>query len=79
MRARGVQYTCNRCGKKEFTITGFTEDLPKGWSWESVTGFDLCPECNEEFKKQFQLFVRMNQYELDMTPYTKEVIENGSP
>lgn len=74
MRSTGVLYICDRCGEEKFE-DGLNADQPTGWAWENFLNVDLCPECSNELDKQLKFFLRMNQYELDMTPYAKEVIE----
>jgi len=74
MKTIGARFTCDRCGQEQFE-EGVNADLPAGWWWENCLDIDLCPDCSSELDKQLKFFLRMNQYELDLTPYAKEVIE----
>lgn len=74
MKTRGVLYTCDRCGEEKFE-EGYSA-LPIEWAWENFLNVDLCPACSTELDKQLKFFLKMDQYELDLTPYVKEVIEN---
>ena len=79
MRTIGTLFTCDRCGKEQFEDNVHyinKGDVPFNWCWESILDVDLCPDCSSELDKQLNFFLRMDQYELDLTPDTKEVIEN---
>jgi len=81
MRTIGTLFTCDRCGQEQFDDNAHFPHInkvgvPVNWRWESILDVDLCPDCSSELDKQLKIFLRMDQYELDLTPDTKEVIEN---
>lgn len=60
MRQEGVKWTCDRCGKEEFTEkkeemlpNGRTIDdtpIPEGWG-RTFGDEELCPGCYEKYEK----------------------------
>ena len=74
MRQDGTNFTCDRCGKTEFT-TVYGVVLPCGWS--NRDDKDLCPTCTDAYNTMMNNFYAPEvKRPLELDDSSREVV-NG--